>query len=1352
MAPYSSTALEGVAFDYLLPRVEVDSSTRPHRLIDFFERSVDRVPEQIALVCDGVEYTYAQMEERANRLANHLIAQGAGPGGRVGIFVQRSLEMYVAVLGIVKSGAAYVPIDPAAPADRVEYFASDSSMVALLTTSDKLDVAQESGVPLLLLDTEAGVIEERSPLRPVVDRSGDPEAYIIYTSGSTGRPKGVLVAQSSITNFINVAIQVYGVRQSDRIYQGLTIAFDFSLEELWPTWGVAATMIAGPTDGRQVGSGLGDFLAENRVTFYHGVPTVLATIDRDLPLIHTLNLGGEACPQGLVERWGGSHRRILNTYGPTECTASCTYAELVPGKAVNIGVPLPTYFAALLGDDGRPVPNGEVGELAIGGVGVAIGYLNRPDLTEAKFIVNERGDRMYKTGDLARLTDEGEIEYLGRADAEVKVRGHRVDLGEIETSLQENPAVQAAVVNLIDKEINGGRLAAFILLARPVDDVDALRHALHDHLRGKLPPYMVPDFIDTIDVIPLMPSGKADRKALPRPATPPLVSLSGEYVAPDTEIEEFLAEQWADVLGLPVDAVSVTADLFDDLGGHSLVAATLVSALRRSGQFGAATLAVPELYENPTIRGLAAHLAEELTHDQAPALSLAEVAAQHPRHASWGRIFAFGAAQLAWILLVITVALFPVGFVYALNGGEPTIKLLYELTLTVPISYLASRWLMPTLAAATFGRRVRAGRYPLYGGMHLSAWIVSRAMSQSPMPRLAGSPFAVTYLRWCGAKIGEQVHLGTGEVPLPGMLRIGDNVTVGYATHLSGFEINGGWVHIGPITIDSDAMIGANSVLAPGSTVGAGAVLGNQSLVPQDGVIPAGEAWDGSPATRDSREQDPVVTEMVGCAKAPRVWQRPQLQRFRLSILALEVLPMAAMVPALVLVWLALMLGDHITAFWATLATGPIFVATVCTLILMLRRFALERTPVGIHHLRSTLGVEKWFSDQLLTVNLELTNSLFGTLYTPHWLRRLGATIGKHSEIATIANIDPDLLTLGEGSFVADMGSVGSAVYANGHVAFRPTAVGDRAFVGNAAFVPSGSYMGPDTLIGVMSIPPTGGMAEGTSWLGSPAIYLPKREVFDEFEESTTFAPPRWKVAMRYVVEFFRICLPATILGLSTFGTLMLVSFIAAEMPMWVTVVAAPVLALVFSFLTVIVIALMKWLLVGRYRPRVEALWSGFVRRTEFMTGIFETTAVPVLLQTLTGTPMLGPMLRLFGVKVGRRVLLDTTYITEFDLVSIGDDVAVGTHVSLQTHLFEDRVMKMGRVRLDDHSSIGVRGIVLYGATLGEYAELGPLSLVMKGEVIPAGTRWIGIPARPDRTRATAASAPVRLSDVRLPA
>jgi non-ribosomal peptide synthetase-like protein len=346
-------------------------------------------------------------------------------------------------------------------------------------------------------------------------------------------------------------------------------------------------------------------------------------------------------------------------------------------------------------------------------------------------------------------------------------------------------------------------------------------------------------------------------------------------------------------------------------------------------------------------------------------------------------------------------------------------------------------------------------------------------------------------------------------------------------------------------------------------------------------------------------------------------------------------------------------------------------------------------------------------------------------------MRMLGAKVGRRAEISTIANIDPDMLDLADECFIADMASVGSATYCNGHVAFRQTQVGRKAFVGNAAFIPSGTHLGDGSLIGVGSVPPVSGVAPDTSWLGAPPIYLPRRETYDEFTEAETFRPSRGKVTARYVIEFFRSVLPASILSLSTFATLFVVSYVADAADGTVVVLVVPALALAASFAVVLVVAILKWVIVGRYRPRVEPLWSNFVRRTEFVTGVFEGAAVPVLLATVSGTPLLGPLLRLYGAHIGRRALLDTTYLTEFDLVHVGDDAVVGTAASLQTHLFEDRVMKMGEVRLEPASSVGNRAVVLYGSSVGEQANLAPLSLVMKGESLPARSAWAGIPAQP---------------------
>ncbi|PID52952.1 MAG: hypothetical protein CSB46_10985 [Micrococcales bacterium] len=248
------------------------------------------------------------------------------------------------------------------------------------------------------------------------------------------------------------------------MYQGMSVAFDFSIEEIWPTWATGATLVAGPTDGRHLAADLGDFLAEEEVTVLYCVPTVLSTIDRDLPAIHTLNVGGEACPQHLVERWAGPHRLMLNTYGPTEATVTCIYTELVPGRPVTIGFPVPTYALHLLDDDLQPVAEGAEGEICIGGPGVAVGYIGRDDLTAERFIDYPGAGRIYRTGDLGRMTEWG-VEYRGRADDEVKVRGKRVDLGEIEAQLRECAGVNDAVVALTPD----GELAAYVTLHEDVD-------------------------------------------------------------------------------------------------------------------------------------------------------------------------------------------------------------------------------------------------------------------------------------------------------------------------------------------------------------------------------------------------------------------------------------------------------------------------------------------------------------------------------------------------------------------------------------------------------------------------------------------------------------------------------------------------------------------------------------------------------------------------------------------------------------------------------------------------------------------------------------------------------------------
>ncbi|MCV2490676.1 amino acid adenylation domain-containing protein [Geodermatophilus sp. YIM 151500] len=1298
------------------------------RLSRYFERTCDSRPSATALEVEGEHLSYADLDQRANRLANLLMARGARAGVRVGILLHRSVSTYLALLAVTKTEATFVPIDPEAPAERLQYIADDSSLGLLVTHTSFAASCAALPCESLYLDELGPELAMQSSARPGIESDGDPVCYIIYTSGSSGRPKGVEIKQSSICNFIGIVPSLYGVEPTDRVYQGMTIAFDFSIEEIWPTWAVGATLVAGPTDGRRVGSGLADFLEDNEITMIYCVPTVLATLDRTLPLIRTVNVGGEACPRELVDRWGPG-RRILNTYGPTETTVTCTMAELRPGRPVTIGHPLPTYRVTLLDDERRPVPAGEVGEICVGGPGVARGYVNRPDLTADRFIPDPRGipgERIYRTGDLGRFLPDGELEYLGRADSEVKVRGHRVDLQEIESVLLEHDQVTGAVVTLLSSQDTGGDLAGYVML-RSDGSADEVVAQLHEQLVAQMPPYMVPSFLDVVSSIPMLPSGKADRGRLPAPTRPRLIRTDREHEPPATPGEAWIAGMWEEMLRLPVGAVSVEANFFEALGGHSLVAANVVSRMRES-DLGTG-LSILDFYRHPTVRELAAFL-EDGTGGTTDDIVTLEPHGPRPAAPSRRRVLAFGTAQVSVLYAVVLAFLLPVGVLYGLNGGQPSAALLAQLAVALPSVYLLARWVLPVAGARLLARGLGAGDHPLWGGMHLRVWTLQKLMSISPLSVLSGSPWAVTYLRMAGARIDDECHIGTASISLPSLLRVQRGATVGYGTQLHTHRIAEGVLTIGPVTIGAGAVVGSESVLECNSEVGENAILGDQSLLPSQRVVPAEETWSGSPAKPAPEVMDPVVELMAGCDDAPRTWSGRLLAGFAGGLLLLELMPFLILLPVVVAVWWALLAFGTAAGLLVTVLSGPLFVAASCALVLGARRLVLPETPEGVHHLRSQLGLEKWLGDKLLELSLLFNNTMYSTLYTPLWLRAMGTKVGKGAEVSTIANIDPDLLTVGDGSFVADMASVGSATYANGHVAFRRTEIGSRAFVGNAAFVPSGSHLGEGSLIGVRSVPPTAGTEPNTSWLGSPPFFLPRREVFEEFTEAETYAPSRRRVRARYAIEFLRIVLPSSLLATATFATLYGLSAMAVSWNTVVTVLLAPLVALASSVLVVAVVAAVKWLVVGRYRPRVRPLWSGFVRRSEFVTGIYEAAAVPALLTFLTGTPLLGPALRLFGARVGRRTLIDTTYLTEFDLVAIGDDASVGANASLQTHLFEDRVMKMDYVTLCDRASIGDKAVVLYGSVVEQDATLAALSLAMKGEVLPAETTWYGIPAQ----------------------
>jgi non-ribosomal peptide synthetase-like protein len=559
-------------------------------------------------------------------------------------------------------------------------------------------------------------------------------------------------------------------------------------------------------------------------------------------------------------------------------------------------------------------------------------------------------------------------------------------------------------------------------------------------------------------------------------------------------------------------------------------------------------------------------------------------------------------------------------------------------------------------------------------------------------------------------------------------LDIEDGVSIGYGVHLQPFEIRDGWMRLDHIQLERNSFLGTNSVVLAGAKIGDSASVAEQSLVPQDHDIPAHEHWGGSPMKR--LEEVPSVLLAMASRADDRPWTFSLVLGFCFGALLLTLLSALAFVPSVVLVAEVTYQAGLAWGIASTVLAGPLFTLVTCILVLLGKRTVMFSAQPGIYPLRSWFGLRKWLSDQLMALSLGLTNTLYATLYLVPFLRLLGARIGAWSEVSTVAYLDPDMLHLGNGSFVADIAVVGPAVFYRNCVALIPASVGERSFVGNGALIPGGSRLGSNSLIGVYSVPPAHEVASDTSWLGSPAIFLPKRQESEQFSDKLTYHPAPSRIAGRLFIEYFRITLPMSILScLSLLDEQVMYYLFETTSPL-VLLALIPFLLMGLGIALTLLVVLLKWIIIGRYRPRVKPLWSMFVRRSELITGLYEAGAVPALLSFLTGTPWIAPFLRLLGARIGQRVWLDTTFLTEFDLVTIGDDASVGETTSLQTHLFEDRVMKMSTVKIGARCSIGSHSVVLYDAEIGAGTSLDSLSLVMKGEKLPEESYWRGIPAR----------------------
>ena len=549
------------------------------RIHDLFARQAARTPDAVAVRCQGESCTYAELNARANQLARYLRARGVTTEMLVGLSVERSIDMVVGLLGILKAGGAYVPLDPSYPADRLAFMLDDAAVSVLVTQAPLLDVIPGGRRQAICLDRDWPEIslEGASDLEPL--GGGGNLAYVIYTSGSTGRPKGVQIPHRAVVNFLRTMAQQPGLGSADVLVSVTTLSFDISGLEMYLPLMVGARVVVATRDDVTDGRQLQTLLETEGATVMQATPAtwrLLVEAGWTGPGLKML-CGGEGLPQELAAQLIERGAELWNLYGPTETTIWSTAEKLGRGNGnVTIGRPIANTQTYVLDRNFQPLPVGVPGELYIAGDGLSRGYRQRPDLTAERFLPNPfgpPGSRMYRTGDLARFLADGRIECLGRVDHQVKVRGFRVELGEVESAVAGHPAVKETVV--FAEEVGAGdtRLVAYVVY-QPGESLTASE--LRKLVRETLPEYMVPSFFVKLDRIPLTPNGKVNRRALPGPFQG--AGAERERVAPQTQTEVRIAEVWQRVLGITDISVG---DNFFDIGGHSLLSMRVVAEIDR---------------------------------------------------------------------------------------------------------------------------------------------------------------------------------------------------------------------------------------------------------------------------------------------------------------------------------------------------------------------------------------------------------------------------------------------------------------------------------------------------------------------------------------------------------------------------------------------------------------------------------------------------------------------------------------------------------------------------------------------------------------------------------------------------
>ena len=1246
-------------------------------LLDVFEATVAAWGERPALDTPSATLSYDALATEVGALANRLRERGVGPGDRVGVRVPSgSADLYIAILGVLSAGAAYVPVDADDPVARAERIFNDAGVCA----------AVGADLELTWLGEPSGRAGRPGP--------GD-DAWIIFTSGSTGAPKGVGVSHRAAVAFIDGEATLWRVVPEDRVLAGLSVAFDASIEEMWLAWANGAALVPAPRALVRSGVELGPWLAERQVTVISTVPTLAAIWDDGaLASVRLLILGGEACPEQLVERLAGT-RELWNTYGPTEATVVTTAIRLFPGDPVTIGDPLPGWDLTVVDADDRPVPAGEAGELVIGGIG--LGRYLRADLDAERYrsLPALGWERAYRTGDIVRQADHG-LEFVGRRDHQVKIGGRRIELGELDDALNATPGVRAACTVVQQSAAGNKLLVGYVAGAvQP----DAVRASVAERMPASLVPMIV-----VLDELPVATSGKVDRRALPWP--PP--SAAGDEDGELTDAELRLAEQWREQLG-PV-AIGPDSDFFV-LGGTSLAAAKLISVLRVEHP----AVAVADVYEHRTLRAFAAHL-DGIAGPSADAV--VEVSFKGVRKLQLlqlvGVVVLFAVQAAPWLLGTLVYG-------NLVDIGTPHVSWVGLLAAWALLASPPAHVALQFVTTRVLLRGVKPGRYSRGSSLTARLWFIDRLAEVTRYERLGGTPWAARYARLVGAKVADGARLAT--VPPAGaLLTVGAGATVEGNVDMRGWWIDGQELVVGAIEIGAGARIGSRSMLNPGAVIGEGAEIEPGTVV--TGEVGAGERWGGAPGRRlgDAGEHWPAEPPAPTSAG---FWALAFAASLGLELM----LGLAAFLPALGLLAL---LGSELPnlnsspfemLFEVALITA-ISVPLTALIVALTLRIVWRMVKPGWYGDHASVGWALWFGEELKKSSITLLFPLYASTFTRPWYRLMGIKVGRGTELSVSTGLNP-LVSFGELAQGTDDIGFCTTRSRGGWTEVAPITVGNRSFLGPGSILRGNTALKDDSLLGVMTLSPED-PAAGTSWLGVPALELPRQP--EEADASRTTAPPRRLRIARGVMDLLRLLGPNAVTLYVEVLEITVLAWLCMQYGVWVAAVAAPFVLLGGGIVCTAFTVAMKWILIGRYRRSVHPLWCGFVWRDEMMNAAQEQLADEKLLRLTIGTPIMSLYLRAMGSRIGRGVWCETTAVTEYDMIDLGNGAAVNRGACLMTHLFHDRLLRIGPTHLDAGATLGPTAVVLPDTRVGAGTSILAHSVVLRGEELPAGTRWHGTP------------------------